>query len=293
MGLNRKTIKHRNTAAGGWFLHITTEQGRNILMKILDDLPKEREKLLEKEPQIAEPEFLPEPSQPLAISDPKPPEEEETPISDFTLEFEDELFDEYGNTSNYHMMRKPQEFINSPSIKSLDPSEEDFFKKITKELVFVLSNEWLEESELSPEIIHLDSSSVTIECQLDKAPFDSFYNLIVGVNIMSATFAQDLLKDMPLAPTTKLLKSLSEHIVLSLGILCALPIFINETQVLLNFYIFYVMEFDLLIGQPIERLIQEGQTGKLNIKLGKNFELSVPITHSLNTKMEPLPELDQ
>jgi hypothetical protein len=52
------------------------------------------------------------------------------------------------------------------------------------------------------------------------------------------------------------------------------------------------MEFNLLIGQPIERLIQEGQTGKLNIKLGKNFELSMPITHSLNTKMEPLPELD-
>jgi hypothetical protein len=30
----------------------------------------------------------------------------------------------------------------------------------------------------------------------------------------------------------------------------------------------------------------------LNIKLGKNFELFVPITHSLNAKMEPLSELD-
>jgi hypothetical protein len=158
--------------------------------------------------------------------------------------------------------------------------------------VSVFSNEWLEESELSPKIIHLDSPSVTIECQLEKAPFDSFYNPIVGVNIMSATFPQDLLKDMPLAPTTKLLKSLSGHIIPSLGILCALPIFVNETQVLLNSYIFDVMEFDLLIGQPIERLIQEGKMRKLNIKLGKNFELSVPITHSLNTKMEPLPELD-
>jgi hypothetical protein len=155
--------------------------------------------------------------------------------------------------------------------------------------VSVLSNGWLEELELSPEIIHLDSPSVTIECQFDKAPFDSFYNPIVGVNIMSTIFAQDLLKDMPLAPTTKLLKSLSGHIVPSLEILCAIPIFINETQVLLNFYIFDVMEFNLLIGQPIEKLIQEGQTGKLNIKLRKNFELSVPITHSLNTKMEPLP----
>jgi hypothetical protein len=97
---------------------------------------------------------------------------------------------------------------------------------------------------------------------------------------------------MPLAPTTKLMKSLSGHIVSSLGILCALPIFINGTQVLLNFYIFDVVEFDVLIGQPIERLIQEGQIEKLNIKLGKNFELSMPLTYSLNTKIEPLPESD-
>jgi hypothetical protein len=30
----------------------------------------------------------------------------------------------------------------------------------------------------------------------------------------------------------------------------------------------------------------------LNIRLRKNFELSVPITHSLNAKIEPIPELD-
>jgi hypothetical protein len=53
-----------------------------------------------------------------------------------------------------------------------------------------------------------------------------------------------------------------------------------------------VVEFDVLIGQPIERLIQEGQMGKLNIKLGENFELSMPITCSLNTKIEPLPQSD-
>jgi hypothetical protein len=54
-----------------------------------------------------------------------------------------------------------------------------------------------------------------------------------------------------------------------------------------------VVEFNVLIGKPKERLIQEGQMGKLNIKLGKkNFELSMLITHSLNTKIEPLPESD-
>ena len=41
-----------------------------------------------------------------------------------------------------------------------------------------------------------------------------------------------------------------------------------------------------MIGQPIERLIQEGQTGNLKISLGKNFKLSLPITHSLNTETE-------
>jgi hypothetical protein len=141
-------------------------------------------------------------------------------------------------------------------------------------------------------VIRLDSPSITIHCQINKAPFDVFYNLVVGVNIMSTSFAHDLLRDMPLAPTTKLLKSLSGHIIPSLGILCALPILVNGTKVQLNFYIFDVMEFDLLIGQPIERLVHEGRTGKLNIRLGKNFELSIPITHYLNAKIEPIPEQD-
>ena len=60
----------------------------------------------------------------------------------------------------------------------------------------------------------------------------------------------------------------------------------------LSFYIFDIMEFDLLIGQPIERLIQEGQTEKLNIRLEKNFKLSIPITHSLNAESEPIPKED-
>jgi hypothetical protein len=47
-----------------------------------------------------------------------------------------------------------------------------------------------------------------------------------------------------------------------------------------------------LIGQPIERLIQEGQTRKLNIHLRKNFKLPLSITHSLNAKMESCPEPD-
>jgi hypothetical protein len=59
----------------------------------------------------------------------------------------------------------------------------------------------------------------------------------------------------------------------------------------LNFYIFDVWEFDVLIREPIERLIQEGQIGKINVRLGKGFKLSVPIIHCLKTKVDPFPEL--
>ena len=68
-------------------------------------------------------------------------------------------------------------------------------------------------------MIHLDSPSISIHYQINKSTFDVFYNPVVGVNIMYASFAHDLLKHMPLTPTTKLLKSLSGHILLSLGIL--------------------------------------------------------------------------
>jgi hypothetical protein len=97
---------------------------------------------------------------------------------------------------------------------------------------------------------------------------------------------------MPLNPITKLLKSPSGHILPSLGILYILPIQVKETLVHMNFYIFDIIEFDVLIGQLIERLIQGGQIGKFNICLGKNLKLPISISHSLNTKSEPCPKAD-
>jgi hypothetical protein len=90
--------------------------------------------------------------------------------------------------------------------------------------VSIISHEWLEESELSTDIICLDSPSTYIRCQIHRDPFLALYNLVMDINIMSASFAHDLLEYMPLIPTIKLLKSPSEHILPSLGILYVLPI---------------------------------------------------------------------
>jgi hypothetical protein len=54
---------------------VSAEKGRSILTKILPDLfdlLEKREKLLEEESQLAEPESLPEPSLTSAILDPEP-----------------------------------------------------------------------------------------------------------------------------------------------------------------------------------------------------------------------------
>jgi hypothetical protein len=206
------------------------------------------------------------------------------------LDFEDELYADYVNTLKYH--RKPRKTKKLSNQELLDPFDKAFLKQTTRELVSIISNEWLEESELSSDVICLDTPYITIQCQIDREPFEAFYNPVVGVNIMSASFAQNLLKHIPLTPTTKLLKSPSGHIVQSLGILYVLPIQVRKTMVYLSFYIFDIMEFDLLIGQPIDRFIQEGQIGNLNIHLGKNFKLPLSITHSLNTKTEPCLEHD-
>lgn len=148
------------------------------------------------------------------------------------LDIEDDLFSNFGNTLNYQVTRRPKE-----DNKSFNISEEKYLKEIRKELISVIGYEWMEESELSNNIIRLDTPSITIKCQLNRGPFDTLYNPAVGVNIMSALFMQDYVEDVPLSPTTKCLKSFSRHVIPSFGILYALPIIINGIQVRLCFYV--------------------------------------------------------
>jgi hypothetical protein len=83
-------------------LHISATKARKIVDKIL-----------------AKPEYLPNSLQTSAIPIFEPPEKEETLILDFMLDFEDELFIEYGNTSNYYSIRKPRSLKNHHSKKNL------------------------------------------------------------------------------------------------------------------------------------------------------------------------------
>jgi hypothetical protein len=62
--------------------------------------------------------------------------------------------------------------------------------------------------------------------------------------------------------------------------------------VYLSFYVFDIWEFDLLIGHPIERLLNEGRKGSINVRLKKSLNLSIPITRLLHVMTEMSPEQD-
>jgi hypothetical protein len=137
---------------------------------------------------------------------------------------------------NYHSIKKPQNHHNHLR-ESLNLSKDVSYRSTSAELVSVISSEWFEESELSSDVIRLDSPSLPIRCSFNSDHIDALCNLVMGINIMSVSLAQHLMRHMTLTPTTKLMKSLSGHIVPSLGILYIQPIQVEGTLVHLSFYV--------------------------------------------------------
>jgi hypothetical protein len=75
---------------------------------------------------------------------------------------------------------------------------------------------------------------------------------------------------MPLVPTNKLFKSPSGLIVECCGIARAVLIKIDKIEACLDFHIFVILDFDLLIGYPFEKIFQEKSShGSLNDEFGK------------------------
>jgi hypothetical protein len=77
---------------------------------------------------------LPQTSQPLAIAEPELPqkEEEEFLLLDFLFDIEDDLFTDFGNILNYHLIKKPQQPRNFATIDPTHSDEVDFFKRQQK-----------------------------------------------------------------------------------------------------------------------------------------------------------------
>ena len=73
-------------------------------------------------------------------------------------------------------------------------------------------------------------------------------------------------------------------------ILHNIPVWYEKAEIALDFHVFEVQDFDVLIGQPIEKLFQIiSSSGTLNVTLGGR-DFSSPIFRSKDSLAEPMPQ---
>jgi hypothetical protein len=109
---------------------------------------------------------------------------------------------------------------------------------------------------------------MTMPCSLRGTNKEALQNPIVRTSIMSKFLAKNLLSNMPLVPTNKFFKSPLGLFFECCGIAKDVLVIIDKIEVFIDFHIYAILEFDILIGHPLENLIQEKPSyGGLDKKL--------------------------
>jgi hypothetical protein len=226
-----------------------------------------------------------EPIAPIQRPSPKP----KTPRKGFQpsefLFFKDEFREDFGNTSKYSYQKRPP-----VPITPLDPLDKEFLRESLRELTSILSSEWAEEAELSSKEIQIHTPSLTIQYQIYRTTVDVLYNPTVGANLMSTSFAHTYLGAEHLAPTNKSLRVAPRSNLEGRGILHNIIVHHDNVEMVLDFHVFDIQDFDVMIGHPLEKLFIEPPTlGDLDIKLGeRHFFHSYHSSQKLGGRISPL-----
>jgi hypothetical protein len=269
-GLSKEAALFLDASSGGSFSHKTISEGKAIHDKILkntpytgvyDEFPKEEVELSpepKEEEHTTELEIPIDPSQNLVVEKPSVEgtqnqlEDDETSPLELPFEFEEDIFEDYGNTSSLPVQARPLAKTSSP-----DPHKESVHIEHIKSLSSVMSYEWLREVELSPEVARIISTSTILLCQVRGSAMKIHYNPSVRINFISKTLAENFYPDASLTPSRKHLQSPLGFILESHGVLRTVLVTINNSRICLDFHIFDISEIPLLIGRPIMRLLQE------------------------------------
>jgi hypothetical protein len=163
-----------------------------------------------------------------------------------------------------------------------DPPNEVIFKEVIKE-------EWSDGVRCFSKEIWISSPFTIIHCSVWGITVEAHHNPIMEVNIMPWHLAYTLLGNVPLRPSDKLIKSCPfRHIFECRGVASAVPLTIDKIEVHLDFHIFDILNFDLLLGYPLEILLNAPQ-GSLDEKLRETA--STTTTSCLeNPMVKPLPK---
>jgi hypothetical protein len=99
---------------------------------------------------------------------------------------------------------------------------------------------------------------------------NTLYNPTIGANIMYASLAHTFLANEPIAPTNKTFRVGPRTRLEGLGILHNISLYHDNVEIILDFHVIEVQDFDILIGHPLEKLfVEPPKIGDLDIKLGR------------------------
>jgi len=246
-------------AAGGSFVHRTPTEGREILDHILGNssfvaYPCEPQQ--ESQSHLESPssdESYPSTFQDLSDEpspEPRISKEEEIELSKLSFQFEDDPYEGLRNTSDYLHYRRPTTPLY-PSSKSMN-------------------EEWSKEVRRSSKAIQVSSSSTTFYCSIGGNSVEALHDSTVEACIMSEFLMETLIGSMPVDPTDILFRSPSGLFFECRGIAQAVPVKIDKIEVKLDFHIYPILDFEILIGNPLEILLHEKSSqGASNINPGK------------------------
>ena len=165
-----------------------------------------------------------------------------------------------------------EETFKSPSISPNIASPPDPFNE--KLLTEDIREEWSNGIIDFSEAFWIDSPSITIPCSIKGIAVEAQLIPNIEGNIMPWHLAHTLLGSVSLKPSGKLFESCPfGHILECRGIASAVPITIDKIEVNLDFHIFDILDFDLLIGYPLENFYHS-PLGSLHEKLGEKTSAS-------------------
>ena len=143
---------------------------------------------------------------------------------------------------------------------------------------------------MSCEAIRIQTPLYTLPCFIQRTTISILYSPTVGANIMSASFALSHLSNNPLLPTVRSLLIGPHSTIEGIGILHNVPVWYEKVEIALDFHVFEVQDFDILIGHPVEKLFQNiSPLGTLDVTL-RGRALSLPILRSKDSLAESIPQ---
>jgi hypothetical protein len=250
LGLSKESTLQLDISAGGSFTHKTTAEGEALLDRILENtsftetLPAAESSRREEVSLVGFTKPPPDPIEPTIESSPEleTMEEEEIQPPEFPFNIEEDIFQNIGNTLMYPREKRPP-VPRDPVI----PPDKASLQEVIKGVTAIMNSEWVHEGEMLIEAIRLQTPLYTLPCFIQGTAVSAHYSPAVGANIMSASFALGHLSDNPLLPTSRSLWSGPRSTMEAIGILRDVLVWYDKTELALDFHIFEVQDFDILI----------------------------------------------